>query len=111
MEILDIKEVADRLEKKVGGIRGWLKQKILVLHDIDHRTGRKLLFFWPCVDVRRHFVRTLRLKRKSNTEIADALNKVFGDDDRKLKAFLTNFSSTEEVKRHFEKIFAKLDSL
>ena len=107
MEQIDINELAKRLGKTVNCIRGYLRIGLLVWHEKDDKTGVKILFWWPCVEARRHLMKTMRDNNKTNAEMAKAFKKAFGEKDKALKAFLINYGSVDEAIRHFEKVFTE----
>jgi len=106
MEPVDIKEVATRLNKPENTIKGYLRQRLLVWHEKDQKTGVKDLFYWPCVHVRQHFIKVSRDNDKNHPQIARAFEQIFGKKDQKLKAFLENHS-TEQAIANFQKIFTE----
>lgn len=107
MKLADLKEVAKRLIRPEDTIRGYLRQRLLVWHKKDEKTGVKVLFYWPCVQVRQYFINVFHDNKKNNSQIKDAFEQVFGEKDQKLRAFLENHHSTEEAITNFKKIFTE----
>jgi hypothetical protein len=105
MKLADLKEVAKGLGRPVDTIRGYLRQRLLIWHKKDEKTGVKVLFYWPCVQVRQHFINVFHDNKKNNSQIADAFKQVFGEKDKHLIDFLENHHSTEQAITSFRKNF------
>ena len=111
MEKIDVQELAKRLEMSVEGVRGWLKNDLLVWHTKDAKTGVKNEFYWPCVEVRWYFIKTMRDNRKKNAEIAKYFIEGFGKKDEHLLRVINDHEGKKTAIPYFEKLFTKKGAL